>query len=118
MTFPPRIWKPIAWVLSALNVAAVWLAAQPAEPWHATSHAVLAVLFALWAQRLAARQRPVDSSDTDAQLLQRLDALDRIERTVESTAIEVERISEANRFMSRLLEERRDVASPESRPGR
>ena len=116
MTFPPRIWNPIAWVLCALNVAAVWLAAQPAEPWHATSHAVLAVLFGLWAQRLGARQRGSASGNVDSQLLLRLDALDRIERSVESTAIEVERISEANRFMSRLLEERREAKSPESRP--
>ena len=116
MTFPPRIWKPIAWILCAANVGAVWFAAVPAEPLHATSHALLAVLFGLWAQRLAARQRPLGSGDVDAQLLQRLDALERIERTVESTAIEVERISEANRFMSRLLEERREAKSPESRP--
>ena len=116
MTFPPRIWKPIAWILCAANVGAVWFAAVPAEPLHATSHALLAVLFGLWAQRLAARQRPLGSGDVDAQLLQRLDALERIERTVESTAIEVERISEANRFMSRLLEDRRQAQSPESRP--
>ena len=32
--------------------------------------------------------------------------LERIEQTVESTAIEVERISEANRFLSKLLAER------------
>ena len=32
--------------------------------------------------------------------------LERIQMTVESTAIEVERIAEANRFMSRLLAER------------
>ena len=116
MKFPPRIWNPIAWVLCAANVGAVWFAAVPAEPLHATSHAFLAVLFGLWAQRLAARQRPLGAGDADAQLLQRLDALERIERTVESTAIEVERISEANRFMSRLLEERREAKSPVSRP--
>lgn len=32
--------------------------------------------------------------------------LDRIERAVETTALEVERISEASRFMSKLLAER------------
>lgn len=34
------------------------------------------------------------------------DRLDRIERAVETTALEVERISEASRFMSKLLSER------------
>ena len=56
MTFKPAIWYPIAVGLSVLNVIAVWFAAQPAEPWHATTHAALAVAFGLWAQRL--RQGP------------------------------------------------------------
>jgi hypothetical protein len=52
MTFKPAIWYPIAVVLSVANVAAVWAAAQAAEPWHATIHAALAVAFGLWARRL------------------------------------------------------------------
>lgn len=55
MTFKPAIWYPIAVVLSLVNVGAVWFAARPAEPWHATIHAVLAVAFGLWAQRLRGR---------------------------------------------------------------
>lgn len=55
--FRHRAWIPIAWLLSIVNLAAVWFAAQPAEPWHATTHALLAVLLALGAQRLQARQR-------------------------------------------------------------
>ena len=56
MTFKPAIWYPIAVVLGVLNVIGVWFAAQPAEPWHATTHAALAVAFGLWARRL--RQGP------------------------------------------------------------
>lgn len=56
MMFRHRAWPPIAWVLCLVNVVAVWFAARPAEPWHATIHAVLAVLFGWWAQHLA-RQR-------------------------------------------------------------
>jgi hypothetical protein len=44
--------------------------------------------------------------------------LERIESAVESTAIEVERISEANRFMAKLLAERAGPASLPSRPER
>lgn len=51
MTFKPAIWYPIAVVLSVINVAGVWFAA-PAEPWHATIHAGLALAFAVWALRL------------------------------------------------------------------
>jgi hypothetical protein len=56
MTFKPKIWYPIATILSALNVALIYFAAQPGEAIHATVHGALAVAFALWAQRLRLRQ--------------------------------------------------------------
>lgn len=56
VTFKPKIWEPIAWILCLVNVGAVWFAALPAETWHATAHAVLAVAFGLWAQRLRGRR--------------------------------------------------------------
>ena len=43
--------------------------------------------------------------------------LDRIENAVETTALEVERIAEANRFMAKLLAER-SAASPPPSPAR
>ncbi len=43
--------------------------------------------------------------------------LDRIENAVETTALEVERIAEANRFMAKLLAER-GAASPVPPPAR
>ena len=46
------------------------------------------------------------------------DRLDRIEMIVEATAVEVERISEANRFMAKLLAERSGAISPPSKPER
>jgi len=52
MTFKPAIWRPIAVVLSVINVAAAGFAARSAEPWHAAIHAALALAFGLWAQRL------------------------------------------------------------------
>lgn len=52
MTFKPAIWYPIAVVLSIINVVAVGFAAGEAEPWHAATHAALALAFGLWAQRL------------------------------------------------------------------
>ena len=44
--------------------------------------------------------------------------LERIELTVEATAVEMERISEANRFMSKLLADRSAPPQPPSRPER
>ena len=45
MTFKPAIWYPIAAVLSVVNLAAIWFAAAPGEPAHATLHGALAVAF-------------------------------------------------------------------------
>ena len=44
--------------------------------------------------------------------------LDRIELIIESTAVEVERISEANRFMAKLLAERAGPAALPKSPER
>jgi len=63
--FKHRAWIPIAWVLSLGNVLAVWFAAVPAEPLHATVHALLAVLLGLGAQRLALRKKPTAVADED-----------------------------------------------------
>jgi hypothetical protein len=52
MTFKPAIWYPIAVVLSAINLVGVGFAVGPGEPWHAATHAALALGFGLWAQRL------------------------------------------------------------------
>ena len=60
MTFKPKIWQPIAMVLSAANLVAVGSAAGAAEPYHAAVHAALALGFGLWAQRMWGRLRPRD----------------------------------------------------------
>jgi hypothetical protein len=57
VTIKPRTWYPIAVGLSAVNLAAVWFAARPGEPWHATAHAGLALAFGLWAYRLRQARR-------------------------------------------------------------
>lgn len=78
MKFPPRIWKPIAGVLSLLNVGGLWFAARAGEPWHATTHAVLAILFGLWALpvKFSSLFRSTQSSAIDPGTAARLDALE------------------------------------------
>ena len=61
MTFKAKFWQPAAIALSALNLVAVGFAAGQAEPWHAGTHATLALLFGLWAQRLRGVPRGGDS---------------------------------------------------------
>ena len=58
MTFKPAIWFPIAVALSAINLVGVGFAVGPGESLHAATHAALALVFGLWAQRL--RRAPRD----------------------------------------------------------
>ena len=101
MTFKPAIWYPIAVVLSVINLGGVWFAARPAEPWHATAHAALALAFGLWAQRL--RQHPGGS-----ELQDRLEAL---EPEVSMLRQELSEAQERLDFAERLL-----AQGPAARP--
>lgn len=56
MAFTRGPWTAIAWLISAANLVAVWFAARSAEPWQASLHALLALLFGLWARHPTARQ--------------------------------------------------------------
>lgn len=118
MWFKHRAWIPIAWLLCLGNLIAAWFAARPAEPWHATIHALLAVLFGLGAQRLAARQRALKNRGGGAELPADITALreeltalrqdqseilKRVEQAVDAIAIELERVGEGQRFLTKVL---------------
>lgn len=117
MWFKHRAWIGVAWLLSLGNIVAVWFAARPAEPWHATLHAVLAVLFGLGAQRLWSRNR--DMTRADVMTRQELEArLARVEpqqitQALDAIAVEVERIGESQRYLTKVLMER-DARSPDA----
>lgn len=74
MTFKPRVWEPIAWILAGINVASVYFAVIPGEAWHATAHAVLGVAFALWAVRLRRLKREPLSEGSTAERLADIEA--------------------------------------------
>jgi hypothetical protein len=66
----------------------------------------------IFSQRLELkRDRRSERDDNDL-----VDRLHRIEVAVEATALEVERISEANRFMAKLLAERGGIGAPAVKP--
>jgi len=96
MTFKPATWYRIAVVLSAINLAGLGFAAASAEPVHAATHAVLAVAFGLWAQRL--RQGP-GGNEVQA----RLDAL---EAEVGSLRQQLSETHERLDFTERVLAQR------------
>ena len=97
MWFKHRAWVPVAWFLSVANVVSVWFAARPGETWHATAHALLAVLFGLGAQRL--RLRHATTADGDVAL--RLEDL-------EARIADMQQLPDTSRLTE--LEERLDFA--------
>lgn len=103
MTFKPAIWYPIAVLVSAINVAAVWFAAVPSEPLHATIHAALAVAFALWAQRLrlGAAPRQVEPG------------LEALELEVNALRQELSEAQERLDFTERVLARESEIRRPE-----
>jgi hypothetical protein len=98
-------------------VAAVWFAAAPGETWHATAHAALAVLFGLGAQRLGLRKQLTSGADavTRQELEDRLPRFEpqQVAQALEAMAVEVERIGEGQRYLTKLMTER-DARSPET----
>ena len=113
MWFKHRAWIPIAWILSAANLGAVWFAARPGEAWHASIHALLAVALAIGAQRLQLRRRPVTTPEVD--VLGRVKALEarlanpeqqQLAQSLDAIALEVERIGESQRYLTKLIVER------------
>ncbi len=101
MTFKPALWQPIAVVLSAINLGAVGFAAGSAEPWHAATHAGLALVFGAWAQRLGQSPR---GSEVQA----RLEALEAEVSFVQRDLSEThERLDFAERLLAQGPESRR-----------
>jgi hypothetical protein len=108
MTFKPRIWRPIAIGLSAVNLAAVGFAAAGAEGLHAAVHAGLALALGLWAQRMATPKEPTQIDDGS-----RFEALEEDVRVIRAELTEAqERIDFTERVLARDAEQRR-VGGPE-----
>lgn len=102
MTFKPAIWFPIAVVLSLGNLVAVWFAAVPAEPLHATVHAALSLGSGLWAYRL--RQRLGEKERRLApEAVEALDALEALEVEAGKLRQELSEARERVDFAERLL---------------
>ncbi len=102
MTFKPAVWRPIAVVLSLVNLGAVAFAARAAEPMHAGLHAGLALVFAVWAQRL---QPEVAGA---SELEERLAALEGEVSAVRGELAEAqERLDFAERLLAQIPESRR-----------
>ena len=74
-----------------------------------TLTSVLYPIARAWARRMEGRGAPLQLPLRDIE-----DRLDRIERAVESIAVEVERVSEGQRFVTKLLAEKPAAKLPAS----
>jgi hypothetical protein len=106
MRFRHAIWYPLAAVLAAGNIAAVWFAAAGGEPLHATVHAAGALAFGLWAQRLRAHRRGSQLSSELEPLALEIDQL----------RVELEEARERLDFTQRVLAQEVEPRRPEREP--
>jgi len=102
MTFKPAIWYPIAVLLSVGNLVALWFAAGPTEPWHATMHGVLAVASGVWALRLRQR-RGGSERKVGREAVEALDALEALEAEMSTLRQELIETQERLDFAERML---------------
>lgn len=116
MTFKPAIWHPIAVVLSVVNVVAVYFAAVPAEPMHATIHAGLAVVFGSWAHRLRQRRAGKGKGQIGIDAVEALDALEAAEAETSKLRQELSELQERLDFAERLLAQGPEARRVDLRP--
>ncbi len=106
MWFKHRAWIPVAWGLSVINLVAVWFAAQPAEPFHATGHALLAAGFALGARHLMTRRRDDRQTEHSRHAIGPHEPLQQDVGELQSRLLELE---ERLDFTERMLATQRDA---------
>ena len=105
MTFKSKYWQPAAIALSAINLVGVGLAAGQAEPWHAATHATLALVLGLWAQRLRGRLK---EGDPQYDLQSGLESLEfEVSKMREELSETQERLDFAERVLAQGQEARR-----------
>jgi hypothetical protein len=109
MTRRSRLWTVIAGLFTIVNVAGAGFAIALREPLHAATHlGLLLVGYVVW--KLLSR---TDRLDPAQETEQRLELL---QQSVDAIALEVERISEAQRFSARLAAERIEKSSGRQHP--
>jgi hypothetical protein len=117
-----RVWLAVNSLFTLVNVGGGVYALAQSELLHAGTHGALALLGAYFAWRTAPRR---DAPGRDAQARhapaprELTDRLTNLEQAVDAVAIEVERIGEGQRFMTRLFaESERPAGEREAPPAR
>jgi hypothetical protein len=111
MKWHEKIWPVAAGLFTVLNAGGAGFAIAMREPGHAVGHAA-AMLFGYLLWRAVSRSSRVQLSESGS-TTQRLDLL---QQSVDAIALEVERISEAQRFSVRLQAERAEQSLSREHP--
>lgn len=100
MTRRSKLW--LAWLFTLINLGGGVFAARGGEPLHAAVHGVLLLVGVYWVVRVSSRAGQQDSLDAHPGE----ERLEQLQQSVDAIALEVERISEAQRFIAKLEQER------------
>ena len=96
-----KVWLTVAVLFTLINFGGAFPAAIQGEWLHAGAHVVLTFVGVYWAARIWRGARP----ETPALTADYTDRLTNIEQSLDSVAVEIERIGEGQRFVTRVLTE-------------
>jgi len=103
-----KLWLAAASLFTLINLGGAGMAAVAGEGLHTAAHVGLLILgayFVWWLTPRVRRQQMLAEQEVDPRL-------ERIQQTLDTIGLEVERIGEAQRFTTKLVAERVDAASP------
>jgi len=104
-----RVLFVLALVFAAINLGGLFIALRDRELWHSIAHIVLGFL-SLYAASMLARTRSAESA-YDAPPHDQLTArLNQLQQSLDTIAVEVERIGEAQRFNAKVVAQRAEAA--------
>lgn len=109
MTRRSKVWFVVAVLFIVVNFGGGVFAAVRGELLHTGIHAGLLLLGAYYARRIWRRRGSVIAAPSRGELT---DSLTHLEQSVDAVAIEVERIGEGQRFITRIFTEKGTLRAP------
>lgn len=107
-----KIWLVAVGIVNVINFAGLIFAGARGELMHAAVHAVLLVVGVSYTRRILRRGVSGVPDDLTGEVA---DRLTRLQQSVEAVALEVERIGEGQRFITRLFTEKGAAERVENR---
>jgi hypothetical protein len=109
MVRPKRLWETAAVIFSIVNVVGGIIAVIDGEMMHAAAHAILfAGTFIVWR---GVTEKPIQQDVANAPQLDL--HLDHLQQSVDAIALEVERIGEAQRFVTKIVQQEAQQQLPD-----